>query len=413
MSTGLAFCRQVLASHPAFSFLQDFELQEDDFRPYERRVLDFIQNHIRIYNQFPEITTVEIGCGIALSEFHNEPLEFWADELKLRSAGDLILRSTDRIRSNVLAGRIEVGMQQLAEAHLVAQQRRGGNAVVALGTLMPEVLENHDRLQQATHEITVPFGFAHLDAISGGIQGGDFTVIMGITGSGKTYLMIRMMQAALEAGKVPLFVTTEMMPVQVARRFLALRTRVPATLIRLGRLSSHIGRPIVERGIISVSEMDIDAFLMKGSLRTTLDDVVMQIRDRRPDVVYIDGAYLLKLSKGSHFSRYEQVSGGAEILKLLSQDTDIPIVATYQTKKGTDDVYMSKVIQQIASIVIQISDIDTEDTGTRNWLARRYKLLELTKGREGEVGSITVSYDMGRMEIEQVQHSGQDGDPYE
>ena len=123
----------------------------------------------------------------------------------------------------------------------------------------------------------------------------------------------------------------------------------------------------------------------------------------------MDGAYLLK-GKGAK-SRFEQVSSGVETLKLLAQEVNKPIIATYQigNKKGSvslENVYQSDVIVQVASIVFGMrndTENNDEDENERVISGRSYKILDILKGREGEKGRIRILFDMMQMLVEEVE----------
>jgi len=223
--------------------------------------------------------------------------------------------------------------------------------------------------------------------------------------TGKTFVLLKWALAAHAAGHTPLFMTMEMSPLQCARRALAMKSSIPATLIRLGRLSVWARNQL----ITNLNEFkDLNAerpfHFLQGSLKTTVDDLVLRVQELRPSALYVDGAYLLRTS--SRFDgRFERVAETAETLKTIAREFDIPVLASYQfNRKGAGNlanIALSDSIGQLASIVIGIQE--DEGQSYNGWEAVSFKLLALLKGREGEQGVIRILYDMNRMNI--AQHS--------
>ena len=74
---------------------------------------------------------------------------------------------------------------------------------------------------------------------------------------------------------------------------------------------------------------------------------------------------------------------------------------------------MSDSIAQISSIVLSLKEVDpaiieTEDVE----IIKKYRVLELFKGREGESGKLLINYDMDRMNISEsriIEDKGNEG----
>jgi replicative DNA helicase len=409
MSVGLGYLNQILRDQPEFSFFSESGLTEDDFNDEERRVLRFIQDHITRHSQYPELSTVEGETRVIFPAFANEPVGYWTQKIIHRSASSIALEGANAIYNRAFDGDLDGARELIRDLFAQLQIRCGGGPVSDLRDSINGVIQLHDELQETPEPISIPFGFPTLDERSGGAQGGDYIVIQGETGSGKTYTLLKMALAAFNAGRVPMVVSTEMTPIQTARRILALRTGIPHRLIRMGQLSTHQGRRAIQADLAQLNELNRPFYIMRGSLTATVEDVILHIHERNPDAVYIDGGYLLRVGRRSNMTRFEQVSAGAEALKLLAQEVNKPIIATYQTKKRTDDIYMSRVIEQIASVIIRIKRESSEVADQSN--TRDYASFELGKMREDSGGSFRVVMDFHRMVLEEIESNQED--PYE
>lgn len=214
--------------------------------------------------------------------------------------------------------------------------------------------------------------------------------------SSKTFLLLHMALSAYESGKNVMLIPTEMSEIQYHRRIAALRNNLSINSIKFGELSSIIGTRLLEYDKELISKNEHKFYMTDASMSLGMLDVKSAAYVYKPDAIYIDGAYLLRPETYAK-SRYEMVSSVAESLKMLAKEMNIPIFATYQINKKTDDIYQSDVVRQLSSIVIELSDYDE---GTEVWgQVVKPKLLNITKGRDGESGSTIILLDTIRTRI--------------
>ena len=147
--------------------------------------------------------------------------------------------------------------------------------------------------------------------------------------------------------------------------------------------------------------------LIEGNMGLSVTDIMFKVQEYRPDVLYVDGMYMLKPSTGSaNRQRWELVMNAVEELKQLALTESLPVVVSTQfAKKGVKDgmegIGYSYSIAQAASVGLSIENMDNnEDTGQCTDTTI-YKMLRVLKGREGENGSIRLKYDMYRSTIEE------------
>jgi predicted ATP-dependent serine protease len=275
--------------------------------------------------------------------------------------------------------------------------------MVNLREIQEEVLLRHDAAQSTQDLLGVPFGFPYIDEQSGGAQNGDYIIIVGQTGVGKTFLALKVAKAAHRGGKKVLFLSTEMPNLQTARRVLAIEGRFSTTDLKRGRLS-YFGRERAERLIREGAAYDGALgnyfYLLPGGMFPNVEDFAVVIKELKPDIAIIDGAYLLQATARSWWEKNMEV---AVLLKNLAMNEDIPILATYQYgKKDTgklEGVGGGFAIPQIASVVLSFEYERKEDIGSTNDVQSR--VLKLTKGRDGESGSIRVKYNMKTTQLTQ------------
>lgn len=407
MSVGLGFIYQALKNKSPITFVGDNNLDADDFTDEERELLSYVKRHALSYSSLPSVETVEVEVGITFPDFPDESLSYWSDLIIDRTIKTRLESSLLQAQKELTKGNTNGSIDLIKSAFLRASERKGVHIVKSFTALASEVLSDHNKIRRDIEDVGIPFGFPFLDNQTNGAQNSDFIAIVARVSVGKTYLLLRMALAALNAGKSVLFVGTEMQPLQYARRLLALKTKISVDRIRMGRLSTPFGERTITNTIQELIDGNLDFNIMCGSLSTSLEDVLLQVKERKPDIVYIDGAYLLKPTNVRITSRFESISYTAETLKALAQEVDRPIIATYQMKRktagGLDDIYMSDAIAQVGSIVLSIKHVDPQTVDLVDSQLNNYRVLELLKGREGECGKLLISYDLKNMNISEVQ----------
>jgi replicative DNA helicase len=401
MSVGLALLRCILKERKDLSVLRESGITGDSFQKDEKIVYDFIESHYFKHGVVPKLGTVEEETQIKIPKFPDEPIGFWIEGVKRRIQGELVSKAIKELQSLAVSGEM-VDASNVARNLVFDLEKHDQNErVITLARVVQSVLDAHDLRQRKGVISGVPFGIDYLDKISDGAQPGDAVALVGRPGVGKTYLLLAMANYAYEGNDIPLVVTTEMSTFQCARRLVALRTGVSATLIRLGRMSFWGRRKVYDDITVIMEEEGRPFHLMQGTFSTTIEDIFLRVKELRPTSLYVDGAYLLR-SKNKNQAKWERVSETAEFLKLVASEFGIPVISTYQFNRkgpGLGNIGYSDAVGQLASIVIGIEE-DEESSQTK-WGAQQTKLITLYKGREGERGQIRIVYDMEHMKIRQ------------
>lgn len=402
MSVGIGLINKIILEKCSLAELTSHGVVREIFVDDEKKVFDFIVSHYTKHGVYPKIETIERETGMDFPKFPKEPLSYWISAVEKRFQISIVARASKIIQEAAASGKLKDAINEVRTTYLRLQNRGAIDKISTLTQAAEKMLAQHDDLQKSGKLSGVPFGIPYLDEISAGAQPGDTVAICGRPGMGKTYIALNMANSAYNHGDTPLVATYEMSPEQCARRIIALRSRISATTIRLGKLS-HWGRNKIIKNIGELKSFeDRPFYLMHGNLKSTVEDLVLRIQELRPTVVYVDGAYLLRTA-GHNNSKWERVAETAEWLKMIASEFHIPIIATYQFNRrgpgSLSNIGGSDAIGQLASIVL---GIDEEDSGEkRTFAARMFKILELLKGREGERGVIRMLYDMDRMRITQ------------
>jgi replicative DNA helicase len=397
----------LITSEVNFSTLSDEGITPDYFIDNEVNAYSFIREFILDYGTYPRVETVarHLGDQLTFDGLTDEPVAYWVEEVKERKRYKDIREGMARVREHLESGRVEGAIDVIGSSYLALRESYSTKRMVDLREVQREVIEKHDLLQRSPDIPGIPFGFPFIDTVSGGAQSGDYVVVVGQTGVGKTYLALRIGLAAHADNKNVLVLSTEMPNLQAARRALAMEGRFSTTDMKMGRMSPWArdrAIQLIDDGATFKESSGKYFYLLPGGMFPKVEDVVIVAKEMKPDLLIVDGAYLLQTTgRASWWERNMEV---ASMLKNLALNEDFPIIATYQyTKKETgklEGVGGGFAIPQIASVVFSFEYERKEDIGSQNEV--QYRILRLTKGRDGESGSIKVEYNMRRTTIEQI-----------
>jgi replicative DNA helicase len=195
-----------------------------------------------------------------------------------------------------------------------------------------------------------------------------------------------------------LFVSMEMNSTPVVQRVVSMYTHTSIGELKTGQVSSkqYKKMDMLMDGLSGAQGM----WVADGRLSVSVNDLALLCRQLQPDVVYVDGAYMLRAGdKDRPVPRYERINQNSENIKMLAEELGIPIVQTFQFNRGMtkkkdiedvdlEDIAGSDAIGQLSSLVLGTFQDDNIETK----LCRKIRVL---KGRSGEQGEFLINWRFG------------------
>ena len=366
-------------------------LTVEKFVDDEVALYNFVRTHYRRYGQLPAIRTVEDEIG-RLPRV-DETVEYYVNRLHDRHLFVLLkdkfggLRDAlrdfdmDRAKESIAALRSDVRVSSPSDD--LRNFREAGE----------EVLRQYDRVHADPGMSGIPTGWPQFDEATGGYQNGDLVTWVARMGVGKTFYLLKQAVHAWEMGYSVLIVTMEMTIEQITRRLIGMQAGINPNFIRRGELSDYAYRRI--RGVIDTLQQADRFILYAGGFSKQVEDIELLVHEYSPDIIFIDGAYLLKPDTGKKaMSRLERVPEVYDALKKLTITSDRPIINTTQFsrqagKRGKDGsletISFTDAVGMHSSLVVSIKE------GKPPFQTSR-RTVEILKGREGEHGEYEMNY---------------------
>ena len=246
-----------------------------------------------------------------------------------------------RVRSWALAGEGSV------DAILSASQAEMAGALEqhaedGLGLLVDGVEDTMDFLEQiGTNKgmITgVPTGFADLDALTHGLQPGQFVIVAGRPGAGKTTMATDMLRAsAIKHKQAGVMFSLEMSRREVTMRILSAQAKVPFHRMKSGQLEDQDWARMAR----SLAEINEAPLWIDDSPTLDLQQIRAKSRRLREKTdlkfIVIDYLQLVQSNAGRRYeSRQAEVTDISRSLKLLAKELEVPVLALCQLNRGPE-----------------------------------------------------------------------------
>lgn len=233
-------------------------------------------------------------------------------------------------------------------------------------------LEDYLRLKERPDGLLgIPTGFTTIDLATAGLQGGQLVVVLALPKTGKSVLALQTAINLHEAGHVPLFQSYEMSNFEQQRRHDAMRSRVAHSRLMRGRLT---GEEEARYRKMLLGMEDMKPFHLSDSVSgTTVTALSGKVAETQPDVVFVDGVYLMIDEITGTQNTPEALTNLTRNLKRLAQRIDRPVVITTQALawkvKGrnvtADSAGYSSSFVQDADVVLALQRDDPDDDMSR------------------------------------------------
>jgi replicative DNA helicase len=217
-------------------------------------------------------------------------------------------------------------------------------------------------------------GFPTIDNTISGIQKGQLIVVAALPKTGKSTLCMQMAITQHEAGNAIMFKSFEMSNNEQASRYDAMRSKLSHHRLITGTMTPEEESRYAS-GLRTLSKFKSGFKLVDSGDGRTVTSIANKIQLLQPDVVYIDGVYLMVDEQTGEMNTPQALTNITRSLKNLAQKTDKPIVINTQylahkVKSGRatlDSIGYASSFAQDADVVMGLERIEDGSEELR-WL---------------------------------------------
>jgi len=408
-SVGIGILKSVMAQNLPFSEIVEAGIDDTFLEGAEIEAYNFVKTFKYKHDKYPKFDTVTAEVPtISFSGLPEEPVEYWASELKVRKQFWILSKIKDRLTSLLQKNKVAEAAKELKLVNDDLLRVNQEFTVSDLADLQEKVIDRHDVVQRTAGISGVPYGFPILDEITGGQQEADFNVIIGQTGSCKSYFCIWAAKAAHSQGKNVMVISPEMPPEQVARRTLAMQLEVPDGSIRKGRLSCFAiekARRIIKEPISIEGETQDNWFkILPSGLYSDVNQVISVASEYKPDLLVVDGFYLLKNGKLRTTSSWAEDESVIFLLKNFAINSNMPILASTQYNRAKpgklEGARGTQGTEQVASNFLSLEFESPADRESQQPIQTR--VLKSKKSRDGDSFVIKYEFNFHKTQIKEM-----------
>lgn len=176
-----------------------------------------------------------------------------------------------------------------------------------------------------------PTYYPSIDSLIDGLQGGNYMILAGSTGMGKTVMALNIALSMAKHGKKILYFSMEMTPEELISRIIANEANISAQNLRNYKME----QPEVLRYTDYITSQKFNE-LQNNIIIPKINDISISkieeiVRNNQSDVIFID--YLGLIKSDLKTSIYEQVSDISRRLKLLALETKKPFIILHQLNR--------------------------------------------------------------------------------
>lgn len=369
-----------------------------------KRALDWALEYQAKHKDLPSLDLVEANTGVPLAD-DPAALGFLQDEILKRGLWIQLKDNLPAILSKVDERDPRGAFVDLV---MLAEECRkigvGDAKVESLLALGEEIIQGYFDVKAGKTGILTPW--PTMNEMTLGLWPEELTGIIARPSVGKTFFLTLMARHAWVTGRRVLLVSTEMSKRKMAFRFFATHLRLPYKQFRKGKLDAWTEQRMQEeiRKLVALPNLAI----IGGDFDMTVDGVDEAVRDYKPEILFIDGAYLLRFRDGGKKMKKEdrssRVAEIADDLKRGAKRHGIPYVFSSQFnreakkadkgggKAGLENIGFSDAIGQNADNLFAL-DQDDDMKADRRLDVKPLKL------REGEGLDVHLKWDFENMDF--------------
>ena len=278
----------------------DYPITLDYFlqKAKKMKTLCLIEQAIRLQQLNDEFIT-NTNCNYYLKLFH----EIYFDEMESKKLSYEDFRYLENLKKKV---RIKNHTRKISDGAL---------------NIICEYYENMGK--------AVLSGWYNLDKRVGAYLPGDFIILAGAPGMGKSCAMLNLVQKMDKRGTKVLLFSLEMQLMQLQNRLISAHTGMSASKIRLFNMTAQETDKYVKYA--DSETFKESKIVVCDDFDMTLNDIESVIQSVGPDVVFIDYLGLITpVTKGSEYEQMNEISRG---LKKMAGRQQVPVFALHQLSR--------------------------------------------------------------------------------
>ncbi|MEM4205776.1 MAG: DnaB-like helicase C-terminal domain-containing protein [Nitrososphaerota archaeon] len=363
-----------------------------------QEIFEYIQYQIKVFNRVPEFVEIQEKFGIDISLINTSySTEYFVSLIKDRYLRRGLVRFAKSVAEEKDISSINIDDLYKPIIRLSEEYREITdieNAFVkSISELVDEAKAIVDEAVTGNNSRLIKSPWPTFQKSTGGVAPGEFTIIAGRPGTGKTWMLYKWAYSVASDGKRVLLFNTEMSGSATLLRLACLNTGLRVSSIR-NRTITIQDADVLKREIDRIRDLK-NLIITDVGFSPTLMNIIKEIKNHSPDIVFIDSAYLIRASEYGNLSRTENASEVSDSLKNAAISLNIPIVCAIQHNReavrGVPSLATLSLTDSNAWNASFVLSIDPPvSKGTPSPVSETWR-VHIIKNREGDLATFNIS----------------------
>ena len=375
-----------------FQFIVDSYKEDGEvptLRVLQRKFPDFIPDTYTVNSE--EIVGTE------------ESLKFWCNELRKKAKHNSLVQSVEEVIGRLENFDTDTAFDLIKReiAHIESDIEEQSSCDITKNT--EDRVQAYLKRKENRGMLGLSYGLNHLDYITKGLEKETLTTLIAQTGTGKTWFEILIGAYCMLQNCKVLQLVTEMSEDIMRDRYEAMLYSMMYGEFDYSAFKSGTLTLEQEKQYFEFLENDLpECEPLIIATATGVMGVAAEIEKHKPDIVLIDGVYLMEDDQGAK-DDWLRVAHITRDLKKLAKRAKIPIFINTQADKNTS----KKTGPELGSIMYtqaigQDSDCILALYRDEVMMADREMCVKVLKQREGVTGKVTMNWDFSTMNFDEI-----------
>lgn len=367
-----------------------------------KKVYEFCVGHTAKYGEFPTRATVKDNFPAYRFLKTKDPLLYFIDQQVAFLREEVVLSGTGELIKDISAKDTEAAAAKMVE---ITTDLRGFSPTPVYQTDLTKT--GVDRWNEyLAHKATgsallgMSSGYPTIDKATLGFRPEQLIVLVAVSKAGKSTICLKICQHIHDTyDKTPLLVSFEMSRRELGERHDATRAKVSYKRLQQGSLTGDEEASVQD--MHTYMEDAAPFILADASEGTTLDSLQARIHDVKPDLLVVDGVYMMTDSITGESNTPMAITNLTRGLKRMAQSLKIPILISTQAlrakmsrgKINADSAGYSSSFSQDADVMLALEHLEMSDTGRK---------LRVLLSRNCGPTSIDIDFDYERGEFGEI-----------
>jgi len=361
-----------------------------------------LQNKLKEKDVPPQISSLEYIGDIVAAVPTSANVKYYAQIVRDKAVLRRLIKVSEETANNCYLDKenLDTILEKVEKEVFNISQTRSAREFTDIKEIILRSIDSIEAAAKNKGSVTgIATGFYDLDYKTAGLQPSDLILIAARPSMGKTAFALNIAEyVALRLNITVAIFSLEMSQDQLAKRLLAMNSRVDSQKIRTGNLTAEEWQKLMESArIIGNSSLIIDdtSSITVSELRSKCRKLKLE---RNLGLVIIDYLQLMSGNKRAE-SRQQEISEISRSLKALAREINVPVIALSQLSRAVEqrpdkrpmlsDLRESGAIEQDADVVMFIyrDDYyhhDSQEPGVTE--------IIIGKQRNGPTGTIKLAW---------------------